>query len=352
MTEPAIHQILREALKHGASDVHLLCGSPPAFRTDGAIALSPAPPLTREQIQDMIDGLLTEAQQSHYWNERSLCFSRHITGLGYFRFSLAFQLGRPEVSIRMVMSRVPTLDELGLPPILAELLRRPSGLVLITGPTGVGKTTSLNALIGRINAEARKKVITIEDPVEFVHERGRSLVVQREIGSDSPSFSAAVIGALRQDPDIICIGEMRDLETITSALTAAETGHLVLATLHTAGAVGTISRIIDVFPAAQQNQVRVQLASTLEAILTQKLLPRADGNGRLLVFELLLVNLATRNLIRDGRANQIANIIQTGRAQGMCSMDQMIREAYQAGEITWDVATSAVSDPSGLRRSR
>jgi len=345
-----LHDILREAGLRGASDVHLLSGRPPALRINGYIELSPRGPLTPDDIAALFAPILSPDQQATFERTRELCFSKHLEGLGFFRFNLATNLGNPEAAIRIGMKAIPDLDALGLPETIHELVRRPHGLILVTGPTGVGKTTTLNALIGRINAEERKKIITIEDPVEFVHSQRRSLVVQREIGLDAPDFNRAVIHALRQDPDIIVIGEMRDRETISSALTAAETGHLVLATLHTTGAVGTISRIIDVFPAQQQAQVRLQVATTLQAVLTQKLLPRADGEGRMLVYELFLVNTAARNLIRDGRANQINNIIQTGGARGMRLMDQMIREAYQAGEITWDVAQANVKHRERLKR--
>jgi len=342
--------LLREAKMAGASDLHLVAGRPPIHRIDGTVQPAPAPPLTAGDLHTACMDLLTDAQQEIFHRQGELCFSLQLPDLGFFRINLARELGRTDASIRIGAADVPELDTLGVPDALTDLLRRPNGLVLVTGPTGVGKTTTLNALIGRINAEQRKKVVMIEDPIEFVHPPGRSLVVQREVGIDAPSFGGAIVHALRQDPDVIVIGEMRDLDTIRSALTAAETGHLVLATLHTTGAAGTLSRIIDVFPADKQAQVRTQLAGTLVAVLTQRLLPRADGQGRVLAYELLVVTDAVRNMIRDGKPHHIGNIIQTGRSLGMQMMDHHVRDLYDAGVITWDTAVSAVSDRRVLER--
>ena len=348
---PLFTTLLREAQVAGASDLHLVAGQPPIYRIDGSIRSSPAPPLEADEVHSACVSMLTEEQCRRFEQTGELCFSLQLPDLGFFRVNLAREMGRTDASIRLGASEVPDLDTLGVPEALTDLVRRPNGLVLVTGPTGVGKTTTLNALIGRINAEQRKKVVMIEDPVEFVHPRGRCLVVQREVGLDAPSFQTAIVHALRQDPDIVVIGEMRDLETIGSALTAAETGHLVMATLHTTGAAGTLSRIVDVFPAYQQAQVRTQLASTLVAVLTQRLLPRADGDGRVLAYELLVVNDAVRNMIRDGKAHQLNSIMQTGRGLGMQLMDHHVRDLYDAGVITWDTAMSAVTDRRVLRRT-
>jgi len=340
-----LHEILDAATQRGASDVHLLPGRSPVFRINGYIESSPLPVLDAESLHALLRAHLSDKQAQTYAESHELCFSLHLPEHGFYRVNLATHLGQPEATIRIGHREVPSTEALGLPEALIEAVRRPHGLVLITGATGAGKTTTLNALINRVNTEERKKIITIEEPVEFIHPQKRSLVIQREIGLDSQSYHGALRHALRQDPDIICIGEMRDLDTISSALTAAETGHLVLGTLHTSGAVGTISRIIDVFPARQQNQIRAQLAESLQATISQRLLPRADGSGRTLVYELMLATTSVRNIIRDGRSNQLTNIIQTHRNIGMRQMDHMIRDAYEAGEITFETAASALSNP-------
>ncbi len=343
-----ILELLHEARRVGASDVHLVSGRAPMWRIHGYIEPSPAEPLTSDTIRSLIFDLLDDSQRRAFEAAHELCFSLEFGELGFFRFSVAAAMGRVEASIRVGALELPTLGELGLPDVLLEAVRRPSGLFLVTGPTGVGKTTTLNALLASINREERKKIVTIEDPVEYLHPQARSLVVQREVGRDTASFHTGIVHALRQDPDIVCIGEMRDLPTISAALTAAETGHLVLATLHTSSAAQTVNRIVDVFPPAQQTQVRIQLASTIQGVFAQRLLPRADGRGRLLVYELLLANTAARAMIRDGRAHQLNNVIQTGATRGMRQMDTMIREAYAAGDITYDVALGAMNEPDAL----
>ncbi len=344
--------LMREAMQRGASDVHLLTHQPPAFRVHGAIELSPRPAVDEATLTRALDAILTEAQRAEWFTRKQLCFSWTLPELGYFRVSVYSHMGRMEAAIRIGQRQVPSFEQLGLPEVLAELAYKPYGLVLVTGPTGSGKTTTLNAILGRVNAEARKKIITIEDPVEFLMPSGKSLVVQQEVGLDCDSFGAALRHALRQDPDILCIGELRDLETIAAALTAAETGHVVFGTLHTTGAAGTISRIVDVFPANQQNHVRSQLAHVLRATMSQRLLPRADGEGRLLVYELMLVNDAVRNIIRDGRLHQLSNVLQTGQGQGQVRVDEMVRDAWLAGDITYETAHGAVADPGVLQGAR
>lgn len=346
-----LRDILAEAVRRGASDVHLMTDLPPMLRIDGRIEQSARPPLTERALTPMLDGMLNDLQRSEWLTSKRVCFTWSPDFVGSFRVSLYSHLGRMEASIRVGRAQAPTLEELGVPERLAEMALAPYGLVLVTGPTGVGKTSTLNAVLGRVNAQERKKIIAIEDPVEFTLPRGRSLVVQQELGLDTDGFGPALVHALRQDPDIICVGEMRDLDTIATALTAAETGHLVMATLHTTGAAGTISRIIDVFPAAQQAQVRIQLAHTLRATMSQKLLPRADGQGRVLVYELMIVNDAVRNIIREGRLHQLKNVIQTGAGLGMVQLDNMIRDAWLAGEITYEVAVGAIGDPAVLQAS-
>lgn len=347
LTLPAL---LAEARLAGASDLHLVTGRSPLVRVDGRIEAMPRPALGPGEVDAVLRAALTEGQWQRFQQQRELCVSLDLPELGFFRINLASELGRTDASIRLGRQRVPRFDELGLPEVLLEQVRRPSGLVLVTGPTGVGKTTTLNAVVGRILAEERKKIVMIEDPIEFVHPPGRGLVVQREVGLDTTGFGPAVIHALRQDPDVIVIGEMRDLDTISTALTAAETGHVVIATLHTSGAAGTVHRILDVFPPAQQAQVRTQLAATLQAVLTQRLLPLAVGKGRVLAYELMVATDAIRNMIREQKVHQIPSAIQTGRTLGMRLMDHMVRDLYDAGEITWDTALSAVSDRRVLER--
>ena len=349
---PHFRELLSEAVLRGASDLHLLTDAPPAFRINGAIEPSSRPPLDEVTLTHLLDGVLNDAQRGEWLTSKQVCFSCQVPQLGRFRVSIYSHLGRMEAAVRVGRTRVPTIEELGVPRGFADLAYSPYGLVLVTGPTGVGKTTTLNAILGRVNAETRKKIITIEDPVEFVMPRGRALVVQQEVGLDTPSFQAALTHALRQDPDILCIGEMRDLETIATALTAAETGHLVFGTLHTTGAAGTISRIVDVFPPGQQAYVRVQLSHVLRATFSQRLLPRANGKGQAMVYELMFVNDAVRNTIREGRTHQLRTVMQTGGSQGMVQSDDMIRDLWLAGEIDYDTAHSAVNDPQILQQAR
>lgn len=337
--------LLQAAQQRGASDLHLVTGQPPFIRIHGAIVPLPHEPLVEGVIAEAMSVVLSEDQQRVWSETRQLCFTYICPSLGFFRMNLYSHLGRMEAAIRLCSAEIPEPEELGIPPVMIDLMRKPSGLLLITGPTGTGKTTTMNALLKRICHEQRRKVITIEDPVEFIHAPSQALMVQQELGMDVPSFASAVRHALRQDPDILCIGEMRDLDTTFNALTAAETGHLVVATLHTLGAVGTVSRIIDIFPGSQQNQIRSALTQTLLGVMSQRLLPKADGTGRLLVYEMMISNDAIRNLIRENKLHQLQSQIQTGRAVGMREMDVMIREAYLAGEITFETASTVISNP-------
>ena len=342
-------QLVADAVAAGASDLHLTVGCTPALRVNGAIQPLACASLDAEAISAALMAILTPAQVQTWQRTRRLCFTWCHPQHGYLRVNIYSHMGYMEAAVRVSRRDLPELAELGVPETMAELMRQPQGLVLITGATGQGKTTTLHALIRRVHTEQRKKIITIEDPVEFRHREGRSVIVQQELGIDTDSFHGAVVHALRQDPDILCIGEMRDLDTISAALTAAETGHLVVATLHTTGAAGTISRIVDVFPPHQQEQVRLQLAITLQAVISQRLLPLADGTGRLLVYELMLSNDAIRAHIRSNKLHQISSVIQTNAPVGMRSMDRMIRQAYLTGEITYETASAVASDPKMLK---
>jgi twitching motility protein PilT len=344
-----LDHILRASRDLGASDIHLVRGVAPAFRVHGDIRLARLEPLTEDLLRKLIDELLTPKQQQVLAEEWQLCFSRHWPGVGRFRASIYFHSGCPEMAIRVSESTIRSRESLRLPPVLDELTRRATGLILVTGPTGAGKTTTLNYLVDVINRERRCKIITIEDPVEYAHENRNSIVIQQEVHTDTPSFGKALVHVLRQDPDVIAVGEMRDLETIATALTAAETGHLVLATLHTPDAVQTIQRIFGAFPAEQQNHVLYQLFNSLVAIIAQTLLPRADGKGQVLACEICIATPAMRKLIRDGEAHLMINEIQMGKKFQMQTMDAALLELYQKGEITYDTAQSCARDPNQFK---
>lgn len=345
-----LDKILKGARKHQASDVHLIRGVAPAYRVNGEIALLAGEPLDEDTLQTMVEELLSEKQKQILEDQWQLCFSRYWKGLGRFRASIYFHAACPEMAIRLCELVVRTREELGLPKVIEELVRLPNGLVLITGPTGMGKTTTLNYMVDVINNDRRAKIVTIEDPVEYVHENRRSIIVQQEVHTDTPSFSKALFHVLRQDPDIIVIGEMRDLETIATALTAAETGHLVLATLHTPDVTQTIQRIFGVFPPEQQNNIRYQLANTVQAIVAQNLLPRADGSGQVLATEVCMATTVVRKHIREGDAHLLFNEMQLGRKYQMHTMDINLLELYQRGEITYDTAVSNAREPDFIRQ--
>jgi twitching motility protein PilT len=341
---------LKAARHHLASDIHLSRGVAPLVRTGGDIRLLEGPPITSEELTQIFGSLVNARQHETFQREMQLCFSSHREGLGRFRVAVYSRAGLPEFSIRLCESRVRSLDELGLPDVIDEWTRLPNGLILVTGPTGMGKTTTLNYMVNTINEQRRAKIVMIEDPVEFEHQNKRSLVIQQEVLTDVPSFKSALRNVLRQDPDIIVIGEMRDLETIETALTAAETGHLVLATLHTPDSVQTIQRIVSVFPAEQQNAIIVQLASSLQAVFSQKLLPTADGKRRVLAYEVCIATHAVRNQIRERSFNLIYNELQTGKKHKMCTLDSTLLDLYQRGEITYDMAMSHARETELLRR--
>jgi len=345
-----MRHILQTARKLNASDIHIVAGVAPAFRIDGAIVLADTPPLTREETCRLTREFLTDEQNRVLDKERELCFSLVNERSGRFRINACYHAGNPELAIRMCGNAIGTALELGLPPIIDELARRPSGLVLVTGSTGMGKTTTLNYMIDLINRERACKIITIEDPVEYVHSPRQAIVVQQEVHLDTLSFPRALRHVLRQDPDVIVVGEMRDFETVSTALTAAETGHLVLSTLHTRSAIQTVERIIGVFPPGQQPQAIIQLSSCLEGIVAQKLLSKASGRGRMLACEVLVATGAARKIIRDNDSHRLATVIETGQQQGMQTMDGCLRERYERGQITYEVATAHMVDPSYLKK--
>jgi twitching motility protein PilT len=345
----AVDSLLERTVELGASDLHITAGSHPAVRRHGHIELlTEFPILTPELTRELVYRITTTEQQKHLEVKRQLDFAYSIRGLARFRVNSYYQRESIAAAFRMIPAAIKSLEELGLPPALHEFTTKPRGLVLFTGPTGSGKSTSLAALVDEINRTRTDHIITIEDPIEFLHHHKRCIVNQREVGMDAEGFSEALRGALRQDPDVILLGEMRDLETISTALTAAETGHLVFATLHTQTAPSTIDRIIDVFPAAQQDQVRMQLANTLQGIVTQTLLPKADGTGRACALEILFLDDAIRNLIRQGKIEQVYSYMQTGTKRGMQTMEQSLMELVQRRLVTIPEAISRSSRPEAL----
>src|SRR3954447_8781378 len=332
-----------------ASDLHLTVGSSPAVRVRGEIhPVEDLEPLTADQTQQLIYRILSTEQQKRLEIDRQIDVSYEIPGLARFRVNVFFVKGAICAAFRLIPQEMRALEERALPDTLHELTQRPRGLVLVTGPTGSGKSTTLASLIDEVNRTRAAHILTIEDPIEFLHHHRRSIVNQREIGEDSAGFADALRAGLRQDPDVILLGEMRDLETIGTALTAAETGHLVFGTLHTRGAAGTIDRIIDVFPAQQQGQVRAQIAGALQAVVTQTLLPTADGQSRIAAVEILLPDDAVRNLIRQGKVEQIYSVMQTSTTRGMQTMEQSLCELVLRGTIEKDVALACSSYPDQL----
>jgi twitching motility protein PilT len=345
----SVDALLERAVELNASDVHITAGSRPAVRVHGHIELlDEYPELDPDTTRELIYRITTTEQQKQLELKRQLDFAHGIRGLARFRVNAYYQREAIAAAFRLIPTDIRSLEDLGLPASLHEFTGKPRGLVLFTGPTGSGKSTSLAALIDEINRIRTDHIITIEDPIEFLHEHKRCIVNQREIGWDAISFAEALRGALRQDPDVILLGEMRDLETIATALTAAETGHLVFATLHTQSAPSTIDRIIDVFPASQQDQVRMQLANTLQGIVTQTLLPKADGTGRVVALEILFLDDAIRNLIRQGKIEQVYSYMQTGTRRGMQTMEQSLTELLQKRLVNVTDAIGRSSRPEAL----
>jgi twitching motility protein PilT len=348
-TTYTIDDLLETMVALGASDLHLAVGSHPVIRLNGSLErLEQFPRLSADDTQRLLYRILSTEQQKHLEINRQIDVSYSIPGLARFRVNVYFQRESLGGAFRMIPAELKTLEDLGLPTQLHELSKKPRGLVLVTGPTGSGKSTTLAAVVDEINRTRDDHIMTIEDPIEFLHRHKRCIVNQREIGPDAVSFADALRGALRQDPDVILLGEMRDLETISTAITAAETGHLVFATLHTQDAPSTIDRLIDVFPAAQQEQIRVQLAATIQGIVTQTLLPTVDGKGRVAALEILLPDDAVRNLIRQAKVEQIYSIMQTGTQRGMQTLEQALVDLVARGKISQDTAIARSSRPDQL----
>jgi pilus retraction protein PilT len=342
--------ILRDALEIGASDIHLVAGSAPVLRVDGELRPMPhGEPLTASAVRRLLFSLLSHGQRESYDLEKELDFALTVTGGHRFRVNAHQQRGTAAVAIRLIPNKVPPIESLGLPKIVTELATRTQGLVLVTGPTGSGKSTTLASMIDLINHRRSCHLITIEDPIEFLHENDQALIEQREIGEDSRSFAAALKYILRQDPDVILVGEMRDAETISAALTAAETGHLVLATLHANDAPSAVDRIVDVFSPHQQSQIRTQLASELLAVLSQRLLRRVDGRGRVGAFEVMVGTAAVRNLIRENKLHQLGSIMETAQRDGMITMDRALVDLARRGAISGDEALRYARNPPNVR---
>jgi twitching motility protein PilT len=343
--------LLLDVMERRASDLHITAASHPMIRVRGRlVALDEYPVLDTTDTREIVYSILSNDQRQRLETDWQIDFAYSVPGQARFRVNAYFQRAAIGAAFRLIPSRITPIDELGLPPVVHEFTRKPRGIVLVTGPTGSGKSTSLAAMIDEINETREEHILTIEDPIEFLHSHKKCIVNQRELGSDAQTFAAALKAALRQDPDVILVGEMRDLETISTALTAAETGHLVFATLHTQDAPQTIDRIIDVFPSHQQQQVRVMLSVALQGVMTQQLLPTADGSSRVVACEVLVPTPAVRNLIREGKTHQIMSTLQTGSGVGMQTMDSALATLVRAGKITRRLAEQRSSTPDELRR--
>ncbi len=346
-----LHQLLKAMIEKGESDLHVTTSSPPQLRIDGKLHPLKMPPLSPPETKQLCYSILTDAQKHKFEENNELDLSFGVRSLSRFRANIFTQRGAVAGAFRAIPYKIKTFDELGLPKVVAELARKPRGLVLVTGPTGSGKSTTLATMIDLINTERSEHIVTIEDPIEFLHPHKGCLVNQREVGADTNSFSTALKYILRQDPDVVLIGELRDLETIEAALTVAETGHLAFATLHTNSAVQTINRIVDVFPAYQQAQVRAQLSFVLEGVMCQSLLQRANGPGRAMALEIMVPNPAIRNLIREDKIHQVYSQMQIGQDKfGMQTMNQSLSSLYQRRMISMDDALARSSDPDELRQ--
>lgn len=350
MAQPRIEILLEEVIKRKASDLHLQVSLPPMLRVDGSlVAVSGGEVLTEEAVEALVFAILDDEQKQILLKDKEFDFSFAFGDLGRFRVNAFHERGNLAASLRLIPNEILTVEQLGLPAVVNKFADYPRGLVLVTGPTGSGKSTTLAALIGKINNERATHIITIEDPIEFTHKSKKAVIAQREVHYDTYSFSAALRSSLREDPDVVLIGEMRDLETISSAITIAETGHLVFATLHTNSAAQSIDRMIDVFPPHQQPQIRAQLSNILMAICSQRLIP-AIGGGRIAAAEILVVTPAVRNIIREGKSHQLDAVIQTGAEYGMQSMDKTLVNLIQTGAISFDEARNYAVDLEEMER--
>jgi twitching motility protein PilT len=345
-----IEDILREAKEKGASDVHITVGLPPKMRLNGnLIAMENYEKMMPADTQQIANEVMNDKQREKLEENGQHDMSFSIPGVGRYRLNIFRQRGSIAMAFRVVATEIPSADSLGIPDTVMELYKKKRGLVLVTGPTGSGKSTTLASIIDMINNNREAHVITLEDPIEFTYQHRMSIVNQREIGTDSNSYANALRAALREDPDVILVGEMRDLETISTAITAAETGHLVLSTVHTIGASNTVDRLIDVFPPHQQQQIRIQLAGVVEAIISQQLIPTDDGVSRHAAFEVLHVNSAVRNLIREGKSHQLITVMQTNRKLGMITMDDAIIQMYREQKISREMAIQFAQDPENMQ---
>jgi len=349
LDEAHIDDLLREMVQRGSSDLHICCDVPPIIRVDGQLLALNYEKFNPMQTQRMMYDILSDEQIQRFEDHWELDFSYSLKKLSRFRVNIFKDKGTVAGAFRLIPMKIPTLKELGLPPVLENITRRPRGLVLVTGPTGSGKSTSLAAMVHQINTERSAHIITIEDPIEYLHQHRLSVINQREVGQDTKEFANALRAALREDPDVILVGEMRDLETMSNAIRAAETGHLVFATLHTNSAASTVDRVVDSFPASQQEQIRLMLSNSLEAVLCQQLLPRAGMPGRVCCMEVMIATPAIRNLVREAKSHQITSIIQTSANVGMQTMDQHLRDLYAKGVITYDDAMMRAMNQEELK---
>jgi twitching motility protein PilT len=343
-------ELLQLTIKEKASDLLIAAGVPPVIRIDGQLVKTRNPEMNPEECRRLIYSILTDHQKGRFERDKELDFSLSVAGLARFRLNVHMQRGSVAAAIRTIAHQIPSIDDLGLPRVVFDLARKPRGLVLVTGPTGSGKSTTLASLIDLINTEQASHIITVEDPIEYLHNHKKCVGEQREVEADTESFAIALKFVLRQDPDVILIGEMRDLETIAAAITAAETGHLVFATLHTTDAAQTVDRIIDVFPPHQQQQIRLQLSVVLEGILAQQLLPRASGRGRCMACEVLIGTPAVQSLIREGKTHQLYATMETSSKYGMQTLDRSLATLYRKGLISYDVALNKARKKEDLAR--